>query len=213
MTMSKLTIRNSKGEEVGTIDVPAVIAEAKHNPQVLQNALVAYRANQRTGNHSTLTKGEVAGHGIKPWRQKGTGRARAGYRQSPVWRGGGVVFGPKPRSYDKKVSRSAGKAALRLAINRQAAAGAITVLEALELKDAKTKAFASILKSLKVSGGLFVVDTVSRELGLAARNIPGVELCAARNVNVYQIARHAKVFVTKAGLGVLEQRLAAESAS
>jgi large subunit ribosomal protein L4 len=213
MTMSKLTICNVKGENVGTVDVPAVIADAKHNPQVLQNALIAYRANQRGGNHSTLTKGEVAGNGMKPWRQKGTGRARAGYRQSPIWRGGGVVFGPKPRSYDKKVSRSAGKAALRLAFGRQIGAGAITVLESLDLKDAKTKAFAAVLKALKVEGGLFVVETVSRELGLAARNIPGVEICAARNLNVYQLVRHPKVFVTKAGLGVIEQRLAEESAS
>lgn len=213
MTMSKLTICNVKGESVGTVDVPAVIADAKHNPQVLQNALIAYRANQRGGNHSTLTKGEVAGNGMKPWRQKGTGRARAGYRQSPVWRGGGVVFGPKPRSYDKKVSRSAGKAALRLAFGRQIGAGAITVLESLDLKDAKTKAFVAILKALKVEGGLFVVETVGRELGLAARNIPGVEVCAARNLNVYQLVRHPKVFVTKAGLGVIEQRLAEESAS
>lgn len=213
MTMSKLTICNVKGESVGTVDVPAVIADAKHNPQVLQNALIAYRANQRGGNHSTLTKGEVAGNGMKPWRQKGTGRARAGYRQSPIWRGGGVVFGPKPRSYDKKVSRSAGKAALRLAFGRQIGAGAITILESLDLKEAKTKAFTAVLKALNVERGLFVVDVVSRELGLAARNVPGVEVCAARNLNVYQLVRHAKVFVTKAGLGVIEQRLAEESAS
>lgn len=206
--MSTLTVSNLKGDTVGSVEIPDAILNADHKPQTLQNALVAYRANQRGGNHSTLTKGEVAGHGKKPWRQKGTGRARAGYRQSPLWRGGGVVFGPKPRDYSKKVTAKSGQAALRLAFGQQVKAQIVSVIDAIELKDAKTKALLALLKPLQLTrGGLIVVDVVSRELGLAARNLPDLEVCEARNVNSYQLLRYPRVLVTKAGLDVLQKRL------
>lgn len=210
--MSKLTVSNLKGDAVGSIEIPDAIVNADHKPQTLQNAIVAYRANQRSGNHSTLTKGEVAGHGKKPWRQKGTGRARAGYRQSPLWRGGGVVFGPKPRDYSKKVSPKSNRAALRLAFGQRVQGGTLAVIDALELKEAKTKTLAALLKPLQLErGGLIVVDTVSKELGLAARNLPGLEVCAARNVNSYQLLRYPRVLITKAGFEVLQKRLEVET--
>ena len=210
--MSKLTVSNLKGDTVGSIEIPDAIVQADHKPQALQNAIVAYRANQRSGNHSTLTKGEVAGHGKKPWRQKGTGRARAGYRQSPLWRGGGVVFGPKPRDYSKKLSTKSNRAALRLAFGQRVQAGSIGVVDALDIATAKTKAFAALIKPLQLQrGGLIVVDTVSKELGLAARNLPNIEVCAARNVNSYQLLRYPRVIITQAGYEVLRKRIDVET--
>jgi large subunit ribosomal protein L4 len=206
--MSKLTVSNLKGESVGSVEISDSITKATHSPQVLQDAIVAYRANQRSGNHSTLTKGEVAGSGKKPWRQKGTGRARAGYKQSPIWRGGGVVFGPKPRDYSKPINHKSGHAALRLAFGQKINDGAVTVIDAFDIKAAKTKEFVAALKSLKLDRGLVVVEKVSHELGLASRNISDVEVCEARNLNSYQVLRHARVVVTQAGLVELQKRIA-----
>jgi large subunit ribosomal protein L4 len=214
--MSKLTISNLKGDSVGSVEISDDIINATHKPQALQNAIVAYRSNQHRGTHSTLTKGEVAGSGKKPWRQKGTGRARAGYKQSPIWRGGGVVFGPKPHSYHKKLSTKGNRAALRLAFGKQVTAGAVTILDAFEITGAKTKAFVAALKSLNVQrGGLILVDTVSRDLGLASQNVPNIEVCEARNVNSYSLLRYPRIIVTKAGLADLQKRLevATEAAS
>ncbi len=206
--MSKLTVSNLKGEAIGSVDVSDSITQATHSPQVLQDEIVAYRANQRSGNHSTLTKGEVAGSGKKPWRQKGTGRARAGYKQSPIWRGGGVVFGPKPRDYSKPMNLKSSHAALRLAFGQKINDGAVTVIDAFDVKEAKTKEFVAAIKSLKLDRGLVVVEKVSRELGLASRNISDVEVCEARNLNSYQVLRHPRLVVTQAGLVELQKRLA-----
>ncbi len=206
--MSKLTVSNLKGESVGSVEIPDAIVNAAHSPQVLQNAIVAYRSNQHRGTHSTLTKGEVAGSGKKPWRQKGTGRARAGYKQSPIWRGGGVVFGPKPHSYHKKFSPKSNRAALRLAFGKQITADAVTIVDAFQIAEGKTKAFVSALKSLNVErGGLIVVDTVSRELSLASRNVPNIEVCEARNLNSYSMLRYPRIIMTTAGLADLQKRI------
>jgi len=209
--MSNFNVSNLKGETVGSVDIPDSLTKASHSPQVLQDAIVAYRANQRSGNHSTLTKGEVAGSGKKPWRQKGTGRARAGYKQSPLWRGGGVVFGPKPRDYSKHTNQKAGHAALRLALGQKINEGAVTILDMFEVGEAKTKSFAAMLKSIKLDRGIVVVEKISRELGLASRNVSGVEVCEARNLNSYQILCHPRLVVTKAGLAELKKRVAVES--
>jgi large subunit ribosomal protein L4 len=206
--MSTLTISNLKGEAVGSVEISDSIVKSPNSPQVLQNAIVAYHANQRSGNHSTLTKGEVAGSGKKPWRQKGTGRARAGYKQSPLWRGGGVVFGPKPRDYSKTTTRKSGLAALRLAFGQKINYGAVTVVEALEISTAKTKAFVTVLELLKLDRGLVVVDKISPELGLASRNIPDVEVVEARNLNISQVVRHSRLVLTQSGLKELQERIA-----
>lgn len=207
--MSTINVTNVKGEAVGSIQVDNSIFESSSSPQVLQNAIVAHRANQRSGNHSTLTKGEVAGSGKKPWRQKGTGRARAGYKQSPIWRGGGVVFGPKPRDYSKGENRKSGYAALRLAVARRIHDGSLTVVDAIEVKEAKTREFTELLKAMKFDRGLVVVEKVTRELNLASRNVEGVEVTEARNLNSYQVMRHPRIVLTKNGLIALQMRIVA----
>jgi large subunit ribosomal protein L4 len=205
--MSSLSVCNMEGASVGTVDVPASLTDTSRGGQVVRDAIVAYRANQRLGSASTLTKGEVAGHGVKPWRQKGTGNARAGYRQSPIWRGGGVVFGPKPRDFSKDLNRKMARVALGKIVADRIAEGAVTVVDELKVADAKTKNFAAWLKKMGVSKGLIIADTVTKELLLASRNLTGVEVARASHVNVYQIARYPKVIVAKGALDVLNERV------
>ena len=152
----------------------------------------------------------MAGSGKKPWRQKGTGRARAGYRQSPIWRGGGVVFGPKPRSYAKDLNKKVGRLAFRRAFSERAAAGDVTVLESFSIPEAKTKHVAALLKKLDATGSaLLVLDQVGRDVALAARNIQKLEVAAAGHVNVVQLLRPKKVLISKEALAKLEERLRA----
>ncbi len=204
--MSSLSVCNMEGAAVGTVDVPKALTDTSKGGQVVRDAIVAYRANQRLGTASTLTKGEVAGHGVKPWRQKGTGNARAGYRQSPIWRGGGVVFGPKPRDYSKDLNRKMLRLALAKIVADRISENAVIVIDALRVTEAKTKSFAAWLKKMKITRGLIVTDKVTSELLLASRNIPGVEVARAENVNVYQIARYPRLLITRDALDVLHRR-------
>lgn len=204
--MSSLSVCNMDGAQVGTVDVPEALTDTTKGGQVVRDAIVAYRANQRLGTASTLTKGEVAGHGVKPWRQKGTGNARAGYRQSPVWRGGGVVFGPKPRDFSKDLNRKMARLALGKIVADRIAEGAVTVIDELKVTDAKTKSFVAWLKKMGVTKGLIITDAVTKELLLASRNVAGIEVARATHVNVYQIARFRKVIITKGAIDVLNQR-------
>lgn len=211
--MSSLPVCDMQGKSVGTVDVPARLLDTKRGNQAVRDAIVAYRANQRLGTASTKTKGEVAGNGQKPWRQKGTGNARAGYRQSPIWRGGGVVFGPKPRRFNKDVNQKTMKLALAKIIADRIEGKAVTVVDQLALADAKTKNLAAVLKKFELSRVLVVTDNVSNELLLASRNLPGVEVARASHVNVYQIARYPRLLLTKGALSVLESRTGALEAA
>lgn len=205
--MSSLSLRNMQGEEVGKVDVPENLSDRTRGGQAVRDAIVAHRANQRIGSANTKTKGEVAGHGQKPWRQKGTGNARAGYKQSPIWRGGSVVFGPRPRSFRKDVNRKTLQVALARIVADRISENAVMVIDELSLPDAKTKGFAAWLAKIGVNRGLIVSDNVSRELQLASRNVPGVEVARASHVNVYQIARHPRLILTKGALEVLNCRV------
>ena len=205
--MSKLPVYNVSGKSVGEVEV--TIAEDAANPQVLQDTLVAMRANARAGTACTKTKGEVAGSGKKPWKQKGTGRARAGYRQSPIWRGGGVVFGPKPRDYSMGLNRKSSKAALSVALSGKLAGGAVTLVDQLTISGTKTKSFIEALKSLKIAApALVVVETVGRDLALASRNVPGIEVTDAMNVNPYQMVRYPRILMSQKAFGDLRKRVA-----
>jgi len=205
--MSSLPVSDMQGNSAGTIDIPEELLDTKRGGQAVRDAIVAYRANQRLGTACTKTKGEVAGNGQKPWRQKGTGNARAGYRQSPIWRGGGVVFGPKPRSFNKDLNRKMLRLALAKVVADRFSENAVTVIDELAVSDAKTKNFIKALKNLNISGNILIVtDTVSNELLLASRNIPGVEVANAKFVNVYQIARYSRLLITKGALSVIQGR-------
>src|SRR6516225_1883610 len=153
----KLTIKDTKGNNQGEMDVKFPLVEDGKGTQAVHDVVVAYQAAQRMGTASTKTMGEVAGSGKKPWRQKGTGRARAGSFASPLWRGGGVVFGPKPRDFSKKVSRKTKQLALRKALSERLKAGDVVLVEDLKLESAKTKDFVSVLSALELKGSALIV--------------------------------------------------------
>src|SRR5437867_10420490 len=148
----KLTIKDTKGQDQGELEVKFPLIEDGKGTQAVHDAVVAYRASQRMGTACTKNVGEVAGTNKKPWRQKGTGRARAGSFQSPLWRGGGVVFGPKPRDFGKKVGRKTKQLALRKALTERLNAGDVLLVEELKLESPKTKAFLELMNALKVEG-------------------------------------------------------------
>ena len=206
--MSKLKVYDMGGSEVGDLEVAdSLLGEAKGQAAV-HDTVVGFLAHQRSGTASTLRKGEVAGSNAKPWRQKGTGRARAGYRQSPVWRGGGVAFGPHPRQYGGKLNKKVKRLAFRRAFGEKVRAGEVRVLSELTLAEPKTKAFAGVLKSLGVAGAaLIVVDTMDANVAMASRNVPKVAVVRAADLNVYQLVRYPQVLVCKAAMGELEARL------
>src|SRR5205085_5729777 len=176
----KLTVKDINGKEKGQLEVTFPLVEGGRGTQAVHDVLVAYQAAQRSGTACTKTMGEVAGSGKKPWRQKGTGRARAGSFASPLWRGGGVVFGPKPRDFSKKVSRKTRQLALRKALSERLRAGDVILIEDLKLESPKTKDFVSLLSSLDLKGStLFVAQNTDKNISLASRNVPNVSLATS----------------------------------
>jgi len=206
--VSKLKVYDAKGSAVGDCEVADELLVLDKGEQAVHDAVVACLAHQRAGTASTLRKGEVAGSNKKPWRQKGTGRARAGYRQSPVWRGGAVAFGPHPRKYGGKLNRKVARLAFSRALSEKIRDGAVKVLESLELEEAKTRGFLALMKSLEITGPALVVSgKVQRNLALAARNVPNAEVIPASVVNVYQVLRYPLIVVDREGMDILKRRL------
>lgn len=207
----KLTIKDTKGKSQGELEVKFQLIENGKGTQAVHDAVVAYQAAQRMGTACTKNVGEVAGTNKKPWRQKGTGRARAGSFQSPLWRGGGVVFGPKPRDYAKKVSRSTRQLALRKALSERLRAGDVVLVDDLKLSSAKTKDFVGLLSALQVSGtALIVSPTPDKNLALASRNVPHVALATSESLNTYDVLRPDKLVFTRSAFEQVEARLTKE---
>jgi len=207
----KLTIKDTQGHDHGEWEVRFPLIEDGKGTQAVHDVVVAYQAAQRSGTACTKTMGEVAGTGKKPWRQKGTGRARAGSFASPLWRGGGVVFGPKPRDFSKKVGRSVKQLALRKALSERLKAGDVILVEDVKLDSPKTKGFLSLLSVLQVQGSaLLVGESADRNLTLASRNVPDVELTTSDGLNTYQVLRFDKLIFTRSAFEKVEQRLTKE---
>ena len=177
--------------------------------QALHETVVAYQANRRAGTHSTKTKATVAGSGKKPWRQKGTGNARAGYASSPVWSGGGVVFGPHPRDYSKKTNKTVKQLALRKAISSRVNAGEVYLIEPIALSKPKTKDLVAKLKGglEKQTTALLVIEELDQNLYLASRNHPHLVTVTGDQVNAEQLLLCDKIFITEGALGKLSTRL------
>ncbi len=204
----KLTIKDIRGNSQGELDVKFPIIENWKGSQAVHDVVVAYRAAQRSGTACTKTMGDVAGTGKKPWRQKGTGRARAGSFASPLWRGGGVVFGPKPRDFTKKVSKSTKQLALRKALSERLKAGDVVILDDLKLNSSKTKEFLGVLSALELKSTTLIVSPgVDRNLVLASRNVQNVELTTSDALNTYQILRFDKLVFIRGAFEKVEQRL------
>lgn len=209
--MSRLSVYDMKGNEVEKVDFSDELLTSRGR-QAVHDVVVAYQAGIRAGTASTLGKGAVAGSNKKPWKQKGTGRARAGFRQSPVWRGGGVAHGPHPRSYEKKVPVKVARLAFRRAFSDLVREERVRVLDQFSVAEVKTKVVADVLKALGLKkGALIIVDKVDRNLLCSLRNIPNVEAVTARDVSTFQLIRFPVTIVQRAALEGLRARLAGEA--
>jgi large subunit ribosomal protein L4 len=204
----KIAVKDINGKAAGDFDVTFPVVEGGRGTQAVHDVVVAYRANQRAGTHSTKTMGEVAGTNKKPWRQKGTGRARAGSFRSSIWRGGGVTFGPKPRDYSKKVSKKTKQLALRKALTERMKAGDVIVVSDFKLDSPKTKSFVAALMKLEANGKTLVVAAENdKNLFLASRNLETVELTTSNDVNTYQVLKYDKLVFTRGALEKVQERL------
>jgi large subunit ribosomal protein L4 len=207
----KLTIKDTNGKSAGEWDVKFPLVEDGKGTQAVHDVVVAYRAAQRMGTACTKTMGEVAGSGKKPWRQKGTGRARAGSFASPLWRGGGVVFGPKPRDFGKKVSWKTKQLALRKALSERLRAGDVVLVDELKLASPKTKEFLKLLSALELNGtALIVAHEADPNLTLATRNVAQVRLATSESLNTYDVLRPDKLVFTRGAFEQVEARLSKE---
>ena len=207
----KLTVKDIKGKNAGELEVRFPLVEDGRGTQAVHDTVTAYMAAQRSGTACTKTMGEVAGSGKKPWRQKGTGRARAGSFASPLWRGGGVVFGPKPRDFSKKVNSTTKKLALRKALSERIKAGDVLVVDDLKLNSPKTKDFLGVLSAFEVKGtALVVAQAIDKNLTLASRNVETVEVTTSETLNTYQVLRPGKLIFTRGAFEKVEERLTQE---
>lgn len=201
MAATILTIEAAKFAKID------VVENGKYS-QVVHDVVVALRANRRSGTASVKTKATVHGSGSKPWRQKGTGRARAGYKSSPVWSGGGVVFGPHPHDYSKKVSKSVKKLAFRKALSERIKSGDVLMVPDFAVREAKTKHFISSLGAISGEPKTLIISSVFDEnTYLAARNVQPAQLITSAEVNTEQLLNFRKIIITEAGLAQLSDRL------
>ena len=205
-TLDVLTVENKKA---GSVELSSAVFEAAVKPHLFHAEVRRQLARRRAGTHSTKNRSAVSGGGSKPWRQKGTGRARQGTNRAPQWAGGGVVFGPVPRTYEHSLPKKVRRAALRGALSQRVQEGAVTVLEALELDAYKTKRVVEILGGLGLGGSkvLIVIDEPNAYVERSARNLHGVGVIRAGGLNVYDVLRHDKLVMTRAALAAVEERL------
>jgi large subunit ribosomal protein L4 len=206
--MPKVSVLNQAGTSVGDIELNEAIFGIVPNEAVLFEALVQQRASLRQGNHKVKTRAEVAGGGRKPWRQKGTGRARQGSIRSPQWRGGGIVFGPAPRSYSYKLPKKVRRLALLSALSTKVREEDVIVLEGLTFNAPKTKEFIKVLADLSINRkALIVTADLDETVALSARNIPGISVVTATGINVLDLIGHDKLVMTKAAVQKIEEVL------
>ncbi|GIP36259.1 50S ribosomal protein L4 [Paenibacillus sp. J2TS4] len=207
--MPKVALYNVSGAQVGEVDLSDAIFGIEPNKHVLHDAVVMQQASQRQGTHKVKGRSEVRGGGRKPWKQKGTGRARQGSIRSPQWKGGGVVFGPTPRSYGYKLPKKVRRLAIKSALSSKVIENEIIVLDQLQLAQPKTKDFVSILNNLKVDRkALIVAPSFDENVALSARNIPGVKFVTAEGINVLDVLVHDKLIITKEAVEKVEEVLA-----
>jgi large subunit ribosomal protein L4 len=203
----KIAIKNLAGKNQGELDVKFDLIENGKGTQAVHDTVVAYNAAQRSGTACTKTAGEVQGSNKKPWKQKGTGRARAGSVRSPLWAGGGVVFGPKPRDFSKKVSKKTRALSLRKALSERLKAGDVVVVDDLKLSSPKTKDFAGVISALELKGTTLIIAAADKNLMLASRNLEKVLLTTGDSLNTYDVLRSDKLLFTKSAFETVEARL------
>lgn len=205
--MAKVNVYDMTGKVVGDIELNDAVFGIEPNTAVMHEAVKNYLANQRQGTQSTLTRAEVRGGGRKPWRQKGTGRARQGSTRAPQWTHGGIALGPKPRDYGYHMNKKSRQLAIKSALSAKAAAGNVVVIDKLDLNEVKTKSFVKFLNDAGLAGAkaLVVTPEARRNLVLSARNVPGVRTTVASVISVYDILRADKFVVDKAAVAQIEE--------
>ena len=208
--MPKVTLYNIAGQAAGEIELNDGVFGVEYNEAVIHQAVVRQMANERLGTHATKTRGLVRGGGKKPWKQKGTGRARVGSIRSPLWVGGGTVFGPLPRSHAKDMPRKARQLAVKSALSEKLRAGEIIVVDAIQFEAPKTKDVVKMLAAFDVAGKALIVDGGEKSANtvLSARNIPGVKAYAPSGLNIYDLVHYTKLFLTKGAVEKIEEVLA-----
>ena len=208
----KISIKDIQAKSQGEHEVKFTLVEDGRGTQAVHDTVVAYQAAQRMGTACTKTAGDVAGSNKKPWKQKGTGRARAGSFASPLWRGGGVVFGPKPRDFTKKVNDKTRQLALRKALSERLKAGDVVVINDFKLGTGKTKDFVGVLSALDLTTGtaLIVSNEADKNLTQASRNVANVFLTTGESLNTYDVLRSDKLVFTKGAFEKVEARLSKE---
>ncbi len=206
--MPTVDIFNIQKEKVGELDLKDDIFGVEVRGDILHEVVVWQRACRRSGCACTKTRGEVKGGGRKPWRQKGTGRARSGSNRSPVWKGGGTTFGPRPRSYAYTLPKKVRRLALKMALSSKLSDGQLLVLDAYPHTAPKTKDFVGVLKTFDISKALFISPEENRALELSARNVPGVQVMLPVGLNVYDILKYDHLVLLSPALAAIEARLA-----
>jgi large subunit ribosomal protein L4 len=204
--MPEVSVKDIKNQEAGTLTLSEELFGISGKKHLMHEAVVNHLANQRQGTHATKTRGKVRGGGRKPYRQKGTGRARAGSISSPLWKGGGTTFGPRPRDYYYRMPRQARKLALYAAVSRKLADGDLMVVDAVKVEEPKTKLMAAILKGLGLEGGslLIVLKEMDPNVALSSRNIPGVSLKTVVDLNAYDVLSHRRLLASRDAMEALE---------
>ena len=207
--MPKVAVYNSANQQVGDIELNDSIFGVEMNAGLVHQAVVMQLASRRLGTHATKTRGLVRGGGRKPWRQKGTGRARSGSTRSPLWVGGGTVFGPQPRSYTFRMPKKQRRLAIKCALSDKVASGDFIVLDDLQFDAPKTKSVVKMLGDFGVDAKSLIITLDENEnVELSSRNIPGVKAINTMGLNVYDILNHTKLFITKAAIEKIEEVLA-----
>jgi large subunit ribosomal protein L4 len=202
-----ITVLNQAKEPVGEMSLPVEVFGGPVRRHLLFENVRMQQANRRAGSAATKTRGSVSGGGKKPWRQKGTGRARAGSTRSPLWVGGATVFGPQPRDYSYRLPASARRSALRSALALKARRGELVVLDKIEVEPAKTKVVAKMMQDLDLSSALIVTEAPNPNLERAAANLPRVKVIRAEGANVYDILNHQHLVLTRAAIDALGRRV------
>ncbi len=205
--MVSLPLIDLKGKSAGTMDASENLFAAAVKMNIIHDAILWFTNGRRQGTASTKTRGEVRGGGKKPWKQKGTGRARAGTIRSPLWRGGGVMFGPKPRDYSFVLPEKIKKSALRMAISDKLAQEKLTVIEKITVKTAKTKEILAIFKKAKIANCLIIADDIDLSLRKAVANIEKIKLVMSKDINIFDILKYNSVVMDKKAVENLEERL------
>lgn len=203
--MPTITVYNHEKQEVGTCELSADVFGVEVRPEILNLVVRAQQAAKHAGTHMAKTRAYVSGGGVKPWKQKGSGRARAGSRRSPVWRGGAVIFGPQPRDYSFKVNSKVRALAMRMALSSRAADG-LMVVRGIELPEAKTKHFAKVANDLGLEKALVVTSARDEKLELSARNIPGITLTTPENLSVYEILNNRQLVLLEDAIAPVQAR-------